>query len=201
MGFGVRVWCLVVFHWAIIIGMDDFSDIQFLQQRYAAARNKYKPSRVRCLLLGEAPPSSLDRHFYFEDVKRQDSLFLEIMGVLYPEEKQQYLSSGRDTFMKSELLQRFSEDGFLLLDLLEVPGELLAGSLADAIPSLLNRLQKIIDKQTPIIMIKADVYDTCYLPLTAEGYNVVPLRIPFPGSGQQRVFRGKFKTALTSIKW
>lgn len=189
------------FHWAIISGMDDFSDIRFLQQRYATARNKYKPSRVRCLLLGEAPPNSLDRYFYFQDVKRQDSLFLEIMGMLYPEEKQGYLSSGRETFLKAELLQRFIGDGFLLLDLLEVPGALVGGSLADAMPSLLNRLQKTIDKQTPIILIKADVYDTCFLPLSAEGYNVVPLRIPFPGSGQQRVFRGTFKTALASIKW
>ena len=67
-------------------------DTDFLKQVYAAARNRYKPRQIRMLLLTEAPPCSLDRHFYFEDVKKQDSLFLEIMGVLYPEQKAQYLA-------------------------------------------------------------------------------------------------------------
>ncbi|RYZ57991.1 MAG: hypothetical protein EOO14_10255, partial [Chitinophagaceae bacterium] len=83
---------------------NESSELRFLKERYASARNKYKPRQVRVLLLAEGPPDSLDRHFYFEDVKKQDSLFLEIMGVLYPEQKKQYLASGRETELKQELL-------------------------------------------------------------------------------------------------
>lgn len=175
---------------------DDFSDIQFLKDNYALAREKYKPSTIRFLMVGESPPCTLDRYFYFEDVKKQDSMFLETMGVLYPELKQRYLKSGRETSLKADLLESFKEDGFWLLNLAEVPTELLEGTLESCVSSLLTRLEKYISKTTPIILIKASVYDLCYGPLTAAGYNVVNERIPFPGSGQQGVFREKFSRVV-----
>jgi len=174
------------------------SDIQFIKEMYAKARNKFKPNHIRILLIAEAPPDSPERYFYFEDVKKQDSLFLETMGVLYPQQKQQYLSSGRDTMLKRELLNTFKEDGYFLLDLSEIPSSLLGKSLESCLPSLLERLKKQIDKNTPIILIKSNVFDICYNPLVSSGYNVSSERIPFPGSGQQRVFREKFAKAIAS---
>ncbi|NTS41175.1 hypothetical protein HRG84_09700 [Flavisolibacter sp. BT320] len=176
---------------------NESSELRFLKERYASARNKYKPRQVRVLLLAEGPPDSLDRHFYFEDVKRQDSLFLEIMGVLYPEQKKQYLVSGRETELKQELLSLFEEDGYFLLDLADVPCSLLEGGIASQVPEMLKRLPRLIDKKTPIILIKANVYDLCYAPLTESGYRVHPERMPFPGSGQQKVFREKFSKAIS----
>ena len=172
------------------------SEIQFLKERYSKARNKFKPREIRILLLAEGPPDSFDRHFYFEDVKKQDSLFLEIMGILYPEQKKQYLASGRDTELKRDLLQLFQEDGFFLLDLAEVPCSLLEGRLDEQVPVLLERLPPLIDKRIPVILIKANVYDLCYTPLLENGYRVHDERMPFPGSGQQRVFRTKFRKAI-----
>lgn len=67
--------------------MHDSSDSEYLREQYAAARNKYKPSHIKILLIAEAPPNNLDRYFYYEDVKSHDSLFLEIMGILYPDLK------------------------------------------------------------------------------------------------------------------
>lgn len=58
------------------------SDVEFLKDVYAFAGAKYKPAKIRTLLLAEAPSDNLERYFYFEDVKRQDSLFLEMTGVL-----------------------------------------------------------------------------------------------------------------------
>lgn len=175
------------------------SDVQFLKDTYAAARNKYKPAHIKTLLIAEAPPCTLDRHFYFEDVKVQDSLFLEIMGVLYPKQKEAYLRSGRETETKQELLRTFQEDGYWLMDLAEVPGEFLDGSYEDCVPSLLTRLEKYSSKSTPVILIKTNVFDCCYPVLQANGYKVSNERMPFPGSGQQRVFREKFKKALASF--
>lgn len=176
--------------------MNDRSDILFLKEVYAAARNKYKPVHIQTLLLAEAPPGSLDRYFYFEDVKKQDSLFLEIMGVLYPEQKAAYLSSGRDTELKKDLLEIFKEDGFWLMDVSEVPLDLADKTLEDYVPDVLGRLQKHITKKTAVILIKANIYDLCYYKLLEKGYRVSPERIPFPGSGQQRVFREKFRKAV-----
>ncbi len=174
------------------------SNSQFIKDLYAKARNRFKPAQISILLIAEAPPDSLDRYFYFEDVKKQDSLFLEITGLLYPEQKQRYLASGRDTILKRELLESFREDGYWLLDVSEVPLSLLGDSLESCVPFLLQRLEKHIDKSTPIILIKASVYDTCLVPLVSNGYNVHNERIPFPGSGQQRVFREKFRKAVGS---
>jgi hypothetical protein len=172
------------------------SDIEYLTKVYRTARNKYKPDPINVLLVAEAPPCALDRFFYFEDVKKQDSLFLEIMGILYPEEKQRYLRSGRDTSLKKDILGNFQTDGYWMLDLCEIPTSISNGSLDNYVPSLISRLEKLITKNTPIILIKTDVYDSCYDALTAEGYRVVNERMPFPGSGQQKVFREKFKKAI-----
>ena len=175
---------------------DPGTDIEFLNEVYAAARNKYKPNNINVLIIAEAPPCALDRFFYFEEVKTQDSLFLEIMGILYPKEKQRYLSSGRDPSMKRNLLETFKLDGYWLLDLSEIPTSVSNNSLESCVPSLVSKLEKHIDKNTPIILIKSNVYDICYEALKAKGYRVINERLPFPGSGQQKVFREKFARAL-----
>ena len=170
--------------------MENSTDRQYLKQVYAKATAPYKPRHIKTLLVAEAPPCNLDRFFYFEDVKVQDSLFLEIMGVLYPQQKQRYLNNGRRTQDKAELLALFAEDGYLLTDLYEVPLEPFSDE--EAIASLLARMEKLVDKSTPVILIKANVYDLLYPVLKEKGYNVVAERLPFPGSGQQKVFREKF---------
>jgi hypothetical protein len=172
------------------------SDKHFLAATYFQARNKYRPRALRVLIIAEAPPCALDRFFYFEDVKRQDSLFLEIMGILYPDQKAQYLASGRETELKQDLLQRFQSDGYWLLDLCEVPTSVVDGPLPGDLQALLKKLEKLIDKDIPIVLIKTNVYQACFEALKANGYNVIDEKLPFPGSGQQRVFREKFKRAL-----
>ena len=177
---------------------NDPLDIEFISARYARARNRFKPRHITTLLIAEGPPNNLDRYFYFEDVKTHDSLFLETMGVLYPEQKKRYLARGRDAMLKEELLETFMEDGYWLLDVAEIPCSLLDGDLENRIPSLLERLAEVIDKRTPVILIKANVYDICYAPLLSSGYNVINERIAFPGSGEQGVFRIKFSKAVAS---
>lgn len=176
--------------------MSQPSDIDFLRSRYAAARNKYKPSSLHTLLIGEAPPCSLDRYFYFEEVPKQDSLFLETMGVLYPELKAAYLKSKRDPGIKKELLENFQSDGYWLIDLSEIPHELSNERAEDSLQDLLKRVGKVADKNTSIILIKSNVFDCCYPVLKELGYKVSDERIPFPGSGQQGVFRERFGRAL-----
>ncbi|RYY96559.1 MAG: hypothetical protein EOO11_13185 [Chitinophagaceae bacterium] len=177
----------------------DAHDIAFLRDVYAGASNKYKPSPIRVLLLAEAPPEALDRHFYFEDVRRQDALFLEIMGVLYPRLKQKFLESKRDPVLKEDLLRHFQSDGYWLTDLCELPWSLGHQNVPRYLSELMPRLERYITKDTPILLIKASTYDLCYRPLLEAGYNVRDVRLPFPGSGMQRVFRERFGRAVADI--
>jgi hypothetical protein len=171
-------------------------DIDFLKTRYNLARNKYKPSEVTTLLIAESPPCNPERFFYFEDVRTHDSLFLEIMGVIYPELKAAYLKSKRDPELKAELLETFQADGYLLIDLSEVPQELSGQSDDACLPNLLARVNKLATAKTRVVLIKANVYDCAYPALKEAGYNVSAERLPFPGSGQQLVFRKGFRRAL-----
>jgi hypothetical protein len=171
-------------------------DTDDLKAIYSGARNTYRPSQIKTLIVAEAPPCATDRFFYFEDVKKQDSLFLEIVGVLYPKEKEMYLSSGRQTLLKAGLLERFRADGYWLYDLCEIPTSIVPGPSGQDAQHLLHHLKALITHETPIILIKANVYDLCYDLLASNGYNVINDRLPFPGSGQQKVFREKFKQAL-----
>ena len=172
------------------------TDLEFLAARYATARNRYRPSTLRTLLIAESPPCDLDRYFYFEAVPKQDSLFLEIMGVIYPEMKAAYLKSGRDPALKAELLEHFQSDGYWLMDLSEIPHEVSGKKPEDSLPDLLARIEKVAEKDTRIILIKSNVYDNCYPALKEQQYSVSEERIPFPGSGQQGVFRERFGRAL-----
>lgn len=171
-------------------------DLDFLLARYRTASNKYKPADLKTLIIAEAPPCNLDRFFYFEEVPRQDSLFLEMMGVLYPEMKAQYLAKKRDPALKVELLEEFQADGYWLMDLAELPYEVSGIRHEDSLPDLLARVEKAAGPETRMVLVKANVFDCCYAALKEAGYKVSAERIPFPGSGQQAVFREGFRRAL-----
>ncbi len=58
-------------------------DTQAAARQRQAAAAKYKPAQIKLLLVAEAPPTALDRYFYFEDVRVQDALFRYVVrGIL-----------------------------------------------------------------------------------------------------------------------
>src|SRR5947207_236311 len=82
------------------------------QRREQEAR-RYKPAKIKLLLIAEAPPSALDRYFYFDDVREQDSLFRYVCrGVLGQEPSREG---------KAELLAELRDKGVFLIDLQEEP--------------------------------------------------------------------------------
>ncbi len=91
--------------------------------RFEKARQKYKPKEIKYLVVAETPPKSgSNRFFYFEKVDRQDSLFLETMKLLYPNETD--LTSTKEVRRrKKEFLNKFMTDGFYLIDSLDEPFE------------------------------------------------------------------------------
>jgi hypothetical protein len=159
------------------------------EQRPARARRnqgarRFKPDKVKLLLVAEAPPAALDRYFYFPDVAKHDSLFRYVArGILKTEPT-------RDN--KSELLASLRDRGVFLIDL--KPDPLDGSQLSDYVPDLVRRTKRIAPDK--IILIKATVHDAALSPLVRAGLPVSRERVPFPGSGQQRRFETAFARAL-----
>lgn len=159
-------------------------DRESARRRRATAAEKYRPQQVRLLLVAEAPPSALDRYFYFEDVREQDSLFRYVArGILKAEPTRED---------KATLLARLRDRGVYLIDLQLDPVD--GAPLADHVPEFVRRVRGL--KPEKVILIKASVYDAAFYSMAEAGLPVVDERIPFPGSGQQRRFEVAFARAL-----
>jgi len=154
------------------------------RRRRARAARKYKPTRVKLLLVAEAPPAALDRYFYFEKVPRQDSLFRYVVRSILGVE------STREN--KPQLLARLRNEGVFLIDLKTDPID--RAPLSDCVPDLQRRAQRL--KPDKIVLIKATVYDAAFTALRKAHLPVIDERVPFPGSGQQRRFQIAFTRAL-----
>lgn len=168
-----------------------------LKKQLEKARLKYKPQKIKYLLIAEAPPDSIDRFFYYDNVKQHDYLFLGVALALYPELKNQFIISGRSADIKKSILHKLKADSFYLLDLSELPLTLMTGDLSAHLPTLVTKIKSVSDANTKIILIKATVYDIAFKYLQDIGFqNVLDVRIPFPGQGGQTLFQQKFKEAL-----
>ncbi len=172
------------------------TDISQLKKQLEKARQKYKPETIKYLLVAEAPPDSLERFFYYDNVRQHDYLFLGVAEALYPKLKEQFLLSGRSSEIKNSILQTLQQDGFYLLDLSELPLSLLDTDLQSQLPSLVEKINSVADDNTQIILIKANVYDIVFYYLKPKFENVIDQRITFPGQGGQRKFQDEFKQAL-----
>ena len=174
--------------------------------RRRRARERYKPTQLTVLFIAEAPPSNSARYFYFDDVPDQDGLFVDLLKAVYGDDFKPYVGNRRPA-EKRNWLTRLQEDGYWLLDCSEQPldGAAAGGTSRvrslEARSDLVERLRELLGEgyvsdETPVILIKATVYDAFFGRLAALGYNVIDKRIPFPGSGQQARFRKLFGEAL-----
>jgi len=160
-----------------------------LKKRLAAAE-KYKPKKVRLLLVAEAPPCDTDRYFYFEDVDRHDWLFRYVWEGLTGEKPE------RDA--KAEHLAEMRRMGVFMVDLHEANiSQPKLAQLSPEVPGLVKRCKAL--KPERIVLIKSIVYDAAYAALLEAGLPVVDARIPFPASGQQKKFLELFREAVGEL--
>lgn len=181
--------------------IESTTDISQLKKQLEEARQKYKPEKVKYLLIAEAPPNSLERFFYYDNVREHDYLFLGIAEALYPKLKKQYLLNRRNNEIKNSILRKFQQEGFYLLDLSELPLSLINTNLRSQLPNLIERIKSTANDNTQIILIKANVYDIAFQPLKKQFEKVIDQRITFPGQGGQRKFQDEFKQALKKVHY
>ncbi|MEQ9437609.1 MAG: hypothetical protein RIG62_01130 [Cyclobacteriaceae bacterium] len=170
---------------------------------FSQARKKYRPDKVRLLFITEAPPSEdQHRYFYFEQVRRSDSLFLEMMKVLFAEEVAAFETVKSLRAEKTYFLERFQEEGFFLMHGYDHP---LPNTTANArskiyyenVPALMQQILKVASPNTPIVLISAVIFQGIGDALKKSGFRVIHNeKIEFPNSGQQLNFRRKLKPLL-----
>lgn len=167
--------------------------------RVEEAREKYRPQHIKLMFIAEAPPCSDDRFFYFDDVKKGDSLFLHVIRAVFSELENWETKLIRAK--KEELLYKFKEAGYFLED--SASKSILQGTspkekeriLVASQPNLISRIEayKI---HTKFVLLSATVFKANYEGLKNEGFNILNnTAIPFPGSGQQT----KFKKLIADI--
>jgi hypothetical protein len=168
---------------------------------YAQRRARWKPARVRLLLIAESAPDdggdvANRRFFYDEDLTGKDGLFREVTRALYDNPT---LRSGPGA--KLPWLEKLKTDGVYLIDLATVPvNELGTGDRAAALSLNVSETVSLSEELSPdgIVLIKQNVFDLLERPLRAAGLPLLhDIMIPFPGSGQQKRFRERFADALS----
>ena len=184
-------------------------------ERFAEAARRYLPKPLRVLFIAEAPPAfKVNRLFYFLDLTDGDTLFLEMMKVLYPLE----VGFIRDRFQpgtcvkqirqrKPELLRKFQEDGYHLIDAYEQPMPDGADTAAktrlmrSTLPVLLTRVRQFVgQKDVPMVLIGGITYSVCAEALRRDGRNVAnDAMINHPARGGQVLFRSKLETVLSKL--
>lgn len=173
------------------------------QSPFRQAREKYRPENIKVLLITEAPPAvERNRYFYYEHVRRGDSLFLETIKVLFPEEVEAFETVKQVRAEKTYFLERLQEEGYFLMNAAETP---LPGKTSAArsriyrenLPQLISQILQIARPNTVIVIISAVVYRAIGKALKASGFNLIQDDIiEYPNSGQQLNFRRKLRPLL-----
>ncbi len=183
-------------------------------KRFEEAAKRYLPHPLRLLFIAEAPPAfKVNRLFYFTCLRDGDTLFLEMMKVLYPAEIGYSEGAFRAGFSvkqmrlrKQKLLRKFQNDGYHLIDAYERPmpdGASAAAKTAlmsSTLPALQSRVRRLVGKRSvPIILIGGITYSVCAEALRLDGYRVANYSmINHPARGGQKLFRTKLGEVLTT---
>lgn len=183
----------------MIIGMSSYDEI----------RETYKPKHIKALLIAESGPPAANiqssRHFYRSDqIRKDDRLFTNTMRALYPT-----LADTTEAELeqdKEKLLHQFQADGWYMIEALpmsqkhEVTKKQRQVLIAEHLPQLIDRIKKLADKDTKLILIKSNVFDVAAKPLRAAGYTVLNEELlDYPGHFNQRAFREKLAAMASKI--
>lgn len=171
---------------------------------YAERRARWKPERVRLLLIAESAPDDggdiANRRFFYDDhLTGKDGLFREVVRALYDNPT---LASGPNA--KKPWLEKLKADGVFLIDLATVPvNEFSTSDRAAALARNISQTVSLAGGLRPdgIVLVKLNVFDLLERPIRAAGLPLLhDAMIPFPGSGQQKRFRERFADAMARFE-
>jgi hypothetical protein len=165
---------------------------------FSRARQKYRPRKVKLLLIAESPPAS-GGFFYFDTTIGKDHLFRETMKALkfWPINRPM-----RKDVDKRPMLRRFQSMGLYLLDTSVFPVDKLSPiDRKRAVQSQTRRLSKDVIKTNPshIFIVKTSIFKPVREALQESEMHkrvINMMAVPFPSHGNQRVYRSRLRSAL-----
>jgi hypothetical protein len=117
---------------------------------YDDLRRRYRPARLRVLLIGESPPDpgSGARRFFYAPTLSHDNLFRGVAQAVYGDPV--------DLRNKVAVLERLRDDGFWLIDAVERPvNKTTSGArrraIVGAVPQLIERCRELAPERGAII--------------------------------------------------
>ncbi len=165
---------------------------------FSRYRRKYRPRKVRFLLIAESPPSS-GGFFYFETTIGKDHLFRETMKAikLWPDDEPMH--RGVD---KRSMLRHFQSMGFYLLDTCVSPVDKMGPS--DKRKTVLSQTPRLVNdvieaNPSHIFIVKSSIFHPVSLALRESSVRSRVLNtgpVPFPNHGRQRTYRSMLRRAL-----
>ena len=178
------------------------SDAKDREINFGRARRKYRPDKIRFLLIAESPPSS-GGFFYFATTIGKDHLFRETMKALEFWPHNQPMQRGVD---KRSMLRRFQSMGFYLLDTCVSPvDKMRPDDRRETVLTQTPRLIKDVISADPshIFIVKSSIFNPVSQALKESGFlprllNVRP--VPFPSHGNQRLYRSMLRRAVRKAR-
>lgn len=154
---------------------------------YLNLRKKYKPKKVKCIIIAESPPSS-GKYFYDNTGLTTEPLFAALMKII------KYKPLNKE---KEYGLKKFQKKGFYLMDSTYRPiDKLLPKKRNIFIKQSLNLNKLLLDpkkiraERIPILLIKKNVCQILNPYLAEKSFNVINngVIVPFPAYGNQSRF-------------
>jgi hypothetical protein len=160
-------------------------------REYIRLRDKFTPKDLKLIFVLESPPAG-PAYFYNPAGKTSELLFRAFMALL-----------NIKPATKEEGLQYFMKQGWLIIDPIYEPVNKLPDKVADELilqnyPNFKKDLSQFASKETPLILVKANVLKLLENKLIEDGFNVInnKLAIPFPMHFHQREFVSRIKLLL-----
>ena len=146
--------------------MNEIDNIEYFKTQ----SEKYRPEKIKYLLIAESPPNDIRNFFFFDGPKPKNQMFFQnVIKALYKEH------CANDQTCKRHFLKKFREDGFYLIDAVEYPITTCTNNerkiiILDDFPSLIDKLvdfnkRNLADENTKIILIKKLVCELLKDPL------------------------------------
>jgi hypothetical protein len=164
---------------------------------YEDLREAYRPDHLKVLFIGESPPDPGDgerRFFYAPTLSQHDNLLRNLAEAIYGDDVLERAT-------KVEVLERFREDGYWLIDALRRPinkakKEDRRARIKAAVPALVTRCKELAPEYGVVICIK-DVYEEAIGKLLASGVRVLHRgALPFPLYGRDIAFRNAIRRMM-----
>jgi hypothetical protein len=185
--------------------------VKYNKEKYEAAADKYKPAKIKYLLIAESPPYTLTkneeiRYFYFDKITDGDTLLRNTIESIFSEKY--------DNSKKGFWLKKLKNEGFFLIDAVEYPIDQFKKDTKKRnrhvrinFNNLIEKIEKLkeerfIDKNTKIILIKKNIFEILGEKLKEKGFNVLNDKLlPFPSKyGNPKRYQEELKELLMKDK-